>query len=65
MSKTRVVSKINKGGKARTRKNRGKRGGDEENSESGSYIVGGGLLLLIGLGIMGFSGSSSSHKTAL
>jgi hypothetical protein len=39
MSKTRVVSRKNKGGKARTRKNRGKKGGD------GSMTLDDGILL--------------------
>ena len=73
MSKTKVVSKKNKGVKTRTRKSRVKKGGDEQNNNidgvnSESYIFGGGLLLVIGLGILGFSstyGSSSSHKTVL
>ena len=73
MSKTKVVSKKNKGVKTRTRKSRVKKGGDEQNNNidgvnSESYIFEGGLLLVIGLGILGFSstsGSSSSHKTVL
>ena len=73
MSKTKVVSKKNKGVKTQTRKSRVKKGGDEQNNNidgvnSESYIFGCGLLLVIGLGILGFSstsGSSSSHKTVL
>jgi len=75
MSKTRTVSKKSKGNKTRGRKSRGGVFSfaslpevESTHDLNTTYVFGGGLLLLLGLGILGLSvnsGGSNSHRTVL